>query len=380
MLTITEHDLADLATGAAVLGTGGGGDPRIGASIARAAIREFGPVDVVSLDEADPGSYVVPVAMMGAPTVIKEKPPNGQEFQAVLAQLRSVLDGPVGYIGCLEAGGLNSMIPIAAAAMTGLPLVDSDGMGRAFPELQMTLASLAGVPATPMAIADVRGNAETITSDDAATNLEAERIARAKTIDMGGWSFIALYPMRGARLAGTQVPETLTWARNIGAALRDSRTTNFDPVAAVLHALSVDAKRLFTGKIVDVYRRDDGGFARGAAVVTGLDADSGSELVLHFQNEHLLALRDGIEVGMVPDLISVLESSTGRPVTTESMTYGLRVSVIGTPCDPAWRTAAGLAVAGPAAYGYGDLRYTPVEKLACKQIPAPRGCLNQRAS
>ena len=35
----------------------------------------------------------------------------------------------------LEMGGINSLVPIMAAARLGLPLADADGMGRAFPEL-----------------------------------------------------------------------------------------------------------------------------------------------------------------------------------------------------------------------------------------------------
>ena len=36
-----------------------------------------------------------------------------------------------------EIGGLNAMEPLVMAARTGMPVVDCDGMGRAFPELQV---------------------------------------------------------------------------------------------------------------------------------------------------------------------------------------------------------------------------------------------------
>ena len=36
-----------------------------------------------------------------------------------------------------EIGGSNSLEPLIPAAITGLPVVDADGMGRAFPEIQM---------------------------------------------------------------------------------------------------------------------------------------------------------------------------------------------------------------------------------------------------
>ena len=32
-----------------------------------------------------------------------------------------------------EIGGGNGILPVALAAMAGLPVVDADGMGRAFP-------------------------------------------------------------------------------------------------------------------------------------------------------------------------------------------------------------------------------------------------------
>jgi DUF917 family protein len=41
------------------------------------------------------------------------------------------------------------MIPMVVAANLGVPIVDADGMGRAFPEIQMVTPTLHGVSATP---------------------------------------------------------------------------------------------------------------------------------------------------------------------------------------------------------------------------------------
>ena len=69
------QDVEDLAMGAAVLGTGGGGDPYIGMLMAVHAIEEFGPVELLSLDEIGDDDLIVPSAVMGAPTVGVEKLP-----------------------------------------------------------------------------------------------------------------------------------------------------------------------------------------------------------------------------------------------------------------------------------------------------------------
>ena len=71
-----EAELEDIAVGAAVLGTGGGGDPYIGKLMAQAGDRAHGPVSGL-VDELPDDALVVPSAMMGAPTVMVEKLPRG---------------------------------------------------------------------------------------------------------------------------------------------------------------------------------------------------------------------------------------------------------------------------------------------------------------
>ena len=84
MREIGERELEDLAIGAAVLGTGGGGNPYIGKLLAKRAIREHGPVTLVSVDEVPDEALVVPSAMMGAPTVMVEKLPSADQISVAV--------------------------------------------------------------------------------------------------------------------------------------------------------------------------------------------------------------------------------------------------------------------------------------------------------
>lgn len=357
MRDVQSAQIADIARGAAILGTGGGGDPYVGRLLAEHAIEEHGPVRLADVDDVPDEAIVVPVAMMGAPTVMVEKLPSGQEILGALRVLEQTLDEAVTHIACIEAGGVNSTIPFVAAAVTGLPLVDADGMGRAFPELQMVLPTLVGVPTTPMAVADEKGNAALLRTID---NRWAERIARSTTIDMGCSAMTAQYVLRGHQLHDAFVPGTLSLAEHVGRLVRETRAAHRDPVSAVVDALH--GCPLFTGKVADVSRRTTGGFARGSARIDGTGPDDGAVFELDFQNEHLVARRDGRVVASVPDLICVLEADSGEPVTTEGLRYGFRVRVLGVPCDPRWRTPAGLELAGPRYFGY-DHTYVPVEEL-----------------
>ena len=357
MFIIDENTLEDLALGAAVLGTGGGGDPYIGKLMARQAIRDYGPVTMYTLDELDDDDLIVPTAMMGAPTVMVEKMPNGDDIINAFESVGKYIGKPIKATMSIEAGGLNSVVPIYVAARLGLPMVDCDGMGRAFPELQMVTHTIFGIGATPMAMSDERGNTvlmETI------NNNWTETFARSITVNMGAMAMIALYAATVSQLKEAAIPNTMSRALEIGKVIREARVKEDNPVDTVREA--VGGFLVFKGKIGDVERRTEGGFAKGDAHLTGIDEYEGQKLQLSFQNEHLAVRIDGEFKVTVPDLIALLDVDTGEPITTEGMRYGFRVAVIAFPCADKWRTEKGLELVGPRYFGY-DTDYIPVEQV-----------------
>ena len=341
--TISAELIPGLARGAAVLGTGGGGDPYIGALLAAQALREHGDVTVVTLDEVPDDALVLTVAMMGAPTVMVEKLPSLTEVVAPVHALSASLGRPVTHIACAEVGGVNSTIPIAAAAALGLPLIDADGMGRAFPELQMVLPTLYGIDASPLAFSDEKGNTGVLTTVD---NSWTERIARVACVEMGCSVMISGFPMSGAQAREALVADSLSLCREIGDGIEAARAEKADPVERTVRLLG--GRELFSGKVVDVERATTTGFARGRARIDGVDVS----LELSFQNEHLMAALDGVTLVTTPDLIMVLEHDSGEPITTEGLRYGQRVRVISAPSDDRWHSPEALAMVGPGYFGY----------------------------
>jgi DUF917 family protein len=100
---------------------------------------------------------------------------------------------------------------------------------------------------------------------------------------------------------------------------------------------------------------------RGSVVIEGTGEDAGRLVRLEIQNENLAAFEDGEVRACVPDLITVVDATTGTAVATELLRYGQRVAVLAFPCDPLWRTPRGLEVAGPRAFGY-RFDYVPLEE------------------
>jgi len=361
MREIGKEELNDIAVGAAVLGTGGGGDPYIGKLMAIQAVEEYGPITLLDPDELNDDDLILPGAMMGAPTVLVEKVPSGDEVFNAFESLENYLGEEVKATMPIEAGGVNSMIPFALAARMGIPVVDADGMGRAFPELQMVTFTIYGASATPMALADEKGNNLILNTID---NKWTEDLARGATVTMGGSVMIANYPLSGEKVKEAGIKNIVTFAEEIGRAIRTAKNKKTDPVKALKEVTG--GFPLFEGKVVDIKRKTKGGFARGEAEIEGINSYNGQTLTLNFQNEHLVAKVDEEVIASVPDLITVHDKETGQPITTEGMKYGNRVLVMGIPCTDKWRCEKGLELVGPKYFGY-DIEYTPIEELASKK-------------
>ena len=355
MWQVTEDDLSAIATGAGILGTGGGGNPYIGQLRARQAIRKWGAVTVLSPEELPEEARVVCVGGIGAPTVGIEKIRDLQSYHALRA-IEEYTGETATAIISNEIGGSNSVEPLIPAAMAGLPVVDADGMGRAFPEFQMKTFFVYGVPCCPMAVADEKGNSVIIR--ETITPHWAERLARATTIQMGCVACYAVAPMSAEQVRRTAIPNTLSLARNLGNAVAQARSSGSDPLEAIL--ATCPGRILFSGKVVDIERRTTAGFARGSVTIDGLDQYSDQRMVIDFQNENLIARIDEEIICTVPDLICAVATDVGEPVTTELMRYGLRLTILGFPAPELWTTPEGLAVAGPLAFGY-DTEYQALQ-------------------
>lgn len=359
---LTRQDLEDLARGAAFLGTGGGGDPYCGRLMVEQALDEGCTVEVIDLDEVPDDALIIPTAMMGAPTVLIEKLPRGDEALLSLKRLEQHLGRKAFATMPIECGGINSTMPLVVGARLGLPVVDADGMGRAFPELQMETFHVYGVSGTPMAITNEYGDTALVTTHD---NKMMEWLARGITIRMGGASYIAEYAMDGATAKRTSVPRTLSLGMTIGRGIRIARQRHVDPFQALIELLRDTPYRLgaviFDGKVIDVLRMTTEGFAKGRAVLESA-TDPGQKMEILFQNEHLVARVNGELKAIVPDLICVLDSDTAEPITTEAIRYGQRVKVMAVSVPEIMRTPEALAVFGPHAFGLNE-PFRPLETL-----------------
>lgn len=362
MRYLDKENIENIATGASLFGAGGGGDPYVGKMMAISAIEKNGPVKLLSVDEINDEDMYMPAASMGAPLVMTEKFPKGDEFTRAFNRLGKYLGKSIAGTFPMEAGGVNSMIPIVVAAQAGIPLVDCDGMGRAFPELQMTTFHLGGVSATPMVVTDEKGNLSIL---ETVTDKWSERLARDQVVEMGASASVSLYPSTGRQMKQNGIKGIVTRCEEVGQIVKQHTKGKKWQLAQLLNL--TQGFHLFDGKIVDISRETRGGFNYGEMTVQGLNDDEGQQMTIEFQNENLIAKRNGRIVTSVPDLICLTDMDSLVPSTSESIKYGKRITVLGLPADEKWRTKKGLETVGPKYFGY-HFDYEPIESMIHREV------------
>jgi DUF917 family protein len=347
-------DIPALAAGTAIFGTGGGGAVYSSQIVAERALLEHGPVPLITIDDLGPDDLVVSMSGIGAPTVGIEMLSATHQLSSLVREAEAAAGRPITAIMAAEIGGSNGVSPIGWAARLGVKVLDGDGMGRAFPDAAMVAMNVAGVPCEFAVLSDVVGNVSVLKTVDLHW---LERHARALTVASGSICLGMHYPLTAETARGAVIPGTVSAAIRVGHALLNSA----EPVTAV--AAELDGAILLTGKIVDLDRRTEGGFARGSVTIAGTGLDRGRLQRLELQNENLIVLEDGEVLASVPDNVTIIDAETGHAITTESLRYGQRVAVLAWACDPIWRSPRGLELAGPNAFGY-DLPYVPFDAAA----------------
>ena len=378
---ITETDVNYLANGCYVLGCAGGGSPAATRIQLRDMLRAGYKMRVVDAHSLNEDACIYWGGHMGSPATSNERMQSLETvcaFRALMEYLgHDSFDGVMG----LEIGGANGLeaFLLGSTRFFDRPVIDADWMGRAYPTFwQTTLSVYKPGELVPTAIDGGDGN--TILMTKASNDEIVDRGLRATCAELGSRVGNAAKPTTKERVTKYSVLNTVSLAWRVGRCIAMAEATNTLSTVAEQIVNEVggeeSAKILFRGKIVGVERRLFKGHSYGSITVAGLSSDedefadstdrmkpvaTGGTLKIPFKNENLYAEHeiDGKKsyIASVPDLICVLDSSTGRSLGVPEFKYGFRVTVLGITCSPRWSdTPAGLAIGGPKAFGY-DIEY-----------------------
>lgn len=351
MKKLTLDDLNNLSTGCAILGSGGGGDPTYTFMMARYEIEKNGPVSLIKPSEVGLDDIILPLGILGAPLAEMEKFSSGREFIIIAKELEQILNKKIAAVMPFEIGGGSAFAPVMAAAQLGIPLLDADMMGRAFPEAQMSACHLFGISPAPGAIVDCLDNKVGIYAKD---SWSLEKIARHVAVVVGSTCCIGLYPVTGSQVLNCSIHKSLSKAISIGKIHREAKEKGEDPLKAILNLCK--GVQLGSGRITDIDRVITKGFLNGNVIIQ----NKKDRIELAFQNEYLVAKYNGEVIATTPDILVLLEQETGVPIMCESLQFGLKVNLIAFPGPAIWSTPKGLSLVGPRYFGY-EFDYQPLK-------------------
>jgi DUF917 family protein len=342
---IEVDDLEALALGATLLGSGGGGDPQPDFLRTKELVERFSPVNLIDVEMLDDEALVVPIGFVGAPLVSIEKLPSGRECQTILQMVEKYFDRRVSALVAAEIGGSNAFVPLALAAVTSLPVLDADTLGRAFPELHMSACALAGISASPAFVADSVGNTAIVTAN---SPKKVEQMCRALTEAMGSSVAAAIYVLTGKEAKKALIPGTVTQALEIGRAIQQAQKKG-DVVSVLCDQFQ--AQSVGHGIITDIHQDIQGGFLRGNIVISWRQ----ERYIVDFQNEYLVVKQGERICCSTPDIIAIIDSESGTPLPVERLKYGLAVDLLVFPSPAVWKSEAGMKIVGPQAFGYSEI-------------------------
>ncbi|KAI2627014.1 hydantoinase [Hypomontagnella submonticulosa] len=371
---LSETDMRFLAIGCYILGCGGGGSPYAPYLHTRQLLLEGDTLRITRIEDLKDDDIMPPVASVGTPAVSIERP-GGNGLLHAMQAMEKEMNVKFDHILATEIGGANGVGTIVwgASRFYNIPIVDGDMMGRAYPNFEMVSQYIHASSVNemlPVVLASGSGERVTIPAPqpDVAT---ASSLIRTACVDMGSAAGAAGCPINGKKLREIGIPNTysLAWRLGRAVAIAQKAGNTADVPRALIEAAGGDksARVLFQGKIrsvkstltatahslgeVTIERLSD------SEMETEVDKvrDGLEEVVVPFMNENLAAIgkkEDGSEqiLATVPDLIFLLDTSTGEAVGVQEYRYGLKVTIMIMAPHPLWATERALEVAGPTAF------------------------------
>lgn len=341
---LRRKELTEIVYGSSFFGGGGGGASEEGLALIEAMYKEdtdasIQMIDVMEMEE-DPNVVSTMAAALGSPVATKGKTFQKESVNAVkgMGEEARFQGKELKYVYSGEMGGGNTMLPLYAAYKCGLPVLDTDGNGRAVPELNTGLLPIHGIPTSPVILASEAGDRIAARTEDPMDCSGCEKIARymCQAFDQG--IGIAVWMMNREQHLKASAIGQMTLAIETGDILM-----NTPPADAVKKLQEYfDAKEIpfapiaASGTITDIQITSQGGFDTG---VTTVKADDGGIYKVIFQNENLYVQSEGKTIVTVPAIISMLDLGSEKmavPISNSETFVGQKVALTQTKANERW--------------------------------------------
>lgn len=351
---LSKEAIQHRAIGFDFLGSGGGGSTRLSKLMVDACLKRHKSIKELELHKLPDNAWVICCGFIGSPAIFEENPPSIDSLVNSVIKMEAVSNKKIDAIIAMEAGGANGLVPYVVAAELGIPIINADAMGRAFPGINMITPAIYKGIDNYVATLTSTLNVEVIHAESAD---QLEQKARETTQQLGAIAFLSFYPFSGATIKKFCINNTPRLAQAIGKQFINSKQTGQNPLTTLNKFLADtdygEAKELFHGRIMDIKRSESNGFSLGGIHITNDDQNYD----VLFQNENIISRRINPDntvsiIACVPDLITVVDYETFEPIGSPDYTFGRKIRVLTMAAPAILKTKQALKVVGPSCPTY----------------------------
>jgi hypothetical protein len=368
----SKEDIDDFVLGCTFYGTGGGGSPKLGLELLHEDMNKVGEIRVSDASSIRDDAWVCTPFLMGsiAPKtqetldkmasvgLTKRTAMADRILMLSVLELQAYAHVEIEAVVPVELGGGNTPAPIDVAMTLGKKVVNGDYAGRAIPEISQITTYLADLPSHPTTYTDEWGNVSIVKT---AVNYPlAEALGKMISVAAFGLVGGAGLLMKGRDMKRVVIQNTLSECFLAGQTLRKAAAAKQDPADAV--AKATKGWVLFRGTVTKKDWQDKEGYLWGTNTIAGSANFKGHTFKIFYKNENHVTWLDDKPYVTSPDIIEVIRSDTGEPITNTNIKEGDNVSVLGLKGREPFRSPKGLEILGPKHFGY-DIKYTPIEQL-----------------
>jgi len=365
-----KQEVEDFVRGVTFMGTGGGGDPKLGLDFLVKALEEGYKLSWVDISEINEEEWVAMPFYMGSIAPISEEnlkklkelglgePTVERPLIKAVQELEKYKQIKLGALIAGELGGSNTPAPLDTAARLNKVLIDGDFAGRALPELTQATPCVKNKSICPLVMCDLWGNVNIIESTINFGMVEeyGRSIVTVTNQMTGNIGFL----MKVKELKEVMIPGTLTDSYFVGKTIREAReAAGQDPVEKVVEVIR--GHLLFKGIVTGREFEDKKGFMFGTHMFEGLDEFQGHTFKIWFKNENHITWLDNKPYVCSPDIITVVTLANCEPITNTCIKVGQQVAIIGKP-HIQYRDKGNVNLLTPKHFGF-DIEWKPMEQL-----------------
>ena len=365
-----KQDVEDFVRGVTFMGTGGGGDPKLGLDFLVKALEEGYKLSWVDISEINEEEWVAMPFYMGSIAPISEEnlkkleemglgePTVERPLIKAVQELEKYKQIKLGALIAGELGGSNTPAPLDTAARLNKVLIDGDFAGRAIPELTQATPCVKNKSICPLVMCDLWGNVNIIES--AINYGMVEEYGRSIVMVTNQMTGNIGFLMKVKELKEVMIPGTLTDSYVVGKTIRKAReTAGQDPVEKAVEVIG--GYLLFKGTVTEREFEDKKGFMFGTHIFEGLDEFQGHTFKIWFKNENHITWLDNKPYVCSPDIITVVALGDCEPITNTYLKVRQQVAIIGKP-HIKYRDKGDVNLLIPKHFGF-DIEWKPMERM-----------------